>query len=982
MNIVSQSDLPTFKTFYYAKPINFIAHRSPKLGVFLTFQTIFLFVTVFFSPFRSLAQDCNNLPAFQVNWNNQTITTPAVYNNQNIRVTGTVTFNADITMVRCTVLLDPGATIVVGAGTIFSASSDAAGRTVFFGCTGMWNSITVGNNAAIKFRECTIRDGEYGILLQGNYNWPVSELVNNSFRGNYISIMAAWCPNLGFGNFSGNYFSSNIFPFGNIPLPIALPPHTGEYPLAGVYAAPASGSIGTSGLTNTFTALRYGIYSLYSTLNVNNCTLQRSLNTTLTNTDGVGIYAESSTLNIENLFGGPGCVFANNPEAGILSRYTYGLKVSDATFNGANKYGIRVINSTNTALVNIEDNTFNVEGTNALGAISFVRPPSTGNLTRCYINNNIVNVPDPAVSGFKTSTELKLIEVRALQGPATDNMVIADNYITSSYGGDAHTIHGIWVEDHSDGYQISGNNVTYNYETDAPPLPGVNNVGIGAVSVHGIRNIIGPNNNATATRMWPSLVPTNMADFRRSYIRCGIHVDDSPNFLICRNLSDFAFQGYHFARNCGGVTDFGMNHIRNHYFGLNLCTGGGCESSTTFNAQPYRENLWEVTYDNQSNPARWYQAPMSPPQVTVDGTKTFHTPNPQAAINPQNWFNIDMVGGSPEMTACDSLLSPEIPGFGESEEEFMSGEYHLNQASAEWDYEIFILGHLLRFPSLVNGDLQTQQYFTSKVESSPWKYAQAENMLREAYIPNTSQQSQLDGLLASTRILSDSLAHLEYLESIDTTSLTPSITTARTSVMTTLELNRVQTLAVGEALRNAALANLEAVHSYVSQLPTNEIWEQNRKTVLLHIAANAMGQEPTETDMQALRTVAEQCPATGGGAVLMARSRLPVEEASLFPLEGEDPYCTEERATEKTPIFEGGIILSPNPVSNYLIVAMDKPASGSWQIVASDGRVLATGVFSDTDRIGIDVGQLPEGFYHLRLQPVERSYAFLRFIKI
>lgn len=178
------------------------------------------------------------------------------------------------------------------------------------------------------------------------------------------------------------------------------------------------------------------------------------------------------------------------------------------------------------------------------------------------------------------------------------------------------------------------------------------------------------------------------------------------------------------------------------------------------------------------------------------------------------------------------------------------------------------------------------------------------------------------------------------------------------------------------------MTNLEAVHSYVLQLPVNEIWEQNRKTVLLHIVANAMGQEPTETDMQTLRAVAQQCPATGGGAVLMARSRLPVEEASLFPLEGEDPYCMEERASEKTSVIEGKIILSPNPVSDYLIVAMDKPASGSWQIAASDGQVLASGVFSDTDRIGINVRQLPEGFYHLRLQPAEHPVALFRFIKI
>lgn len=265
------------------------------------------------------AQDCGNLPAFNFHFTNQTITAPTTFVNQHIRITGAVTFAADVTMQRCTVLLDPGADLIVGQNTTFVASGDAGGRTVFFGCTGMWHSIQVGQDAAVKFRSCTIRDGDFGIVFLGNYDRWDSELVDNQFTGNYRSISALFAQ-VGFAVFSGNNFSNYAF---GTAFPLTLPPHTNVFPLTAIFANASTGAIGSSGQTgNTITGHRYGIYIDQSSLSFNNFFISHSWRVNNMSSEGSGILADRSTLTIQDKFGGQGCTFHNNQRSGIESRRT------------------------------------------------------------------------------------------------------------------------------------------------------------------------------------------------------------------------------------------------------------------------------------------------------------------------------------------------------------------------------------------------------------------------------------------------------------------------------------------------------------------------------------------------------------------------------------------------------------------------------------------------------------------------------------
>ena len=690
----------------------------------------------------------------------------------------------------------------------------------------MWHSIQVGAGAAIKFRNCVIRDSEFGIAFSGAYNWAVTEVVANDFLENYISIYATLSPALNFSAFTNNVFRGGLFP-------LALAPYAGQRPFGGVVTFGCVGTIGTSGTAvNDFRRMRYGLYAAFSTLSVNNCLFRLMSGTAPF--EGSGVYSDFSSLTFANLFGGPGCTFSSNELAGLTSNHTNGLFVSDALFD-LQPRGIQVVNSTQVAMIEINDNEFVLDNSNSISAVNFERPASTGaTITRNYITNNVITIPN--INGVKDG-DMRVIDVRSPLGPATDNMVIANNYITNDFDLDNTDIDGIFIQNASDGFQVAGNILSYTGSASIPDIgDGVVSIGIGVSGVTGIRNIVGPNNSTTTANLFAPVTPNSL--FRQSYIRCAFHFEGSPDFRICKNLADNTYQGYHFSGNCGGVTDFGMNHLRNHYNSLHLCTGGGCSAASIFPAQPYRENLWEATSGFQISPATWGASSFGITPFTVDGTQTFHVPNPPADINPLIWFAI--TGNHKESTSCDSLLAPVTPRSGEREKDFMMGLMDIDEPAGRWDYQRYILEKFRRFPALLDNDQEAQEYYNANLATSAWAFANAEELLREAYQSDENQLSQLDAALAEGKILVDSLVKLEYMEGLDTTSLETNLTAARSAVMALLDQNRQQIQQLQEINRSEILANLESVYSAVSQLPAVADFESNRKTVLLYTVNRAM----------------------------------------------------------------------------------------------------------------------------------------------
>jgi hypothetical protein len=131
------------------------------------------------------AQNCASLPTFNVTLvDGQTITTSATWVSQNIRISGTVAFNAPVTMVGCTVLMDPGATLNVNSTFKIAAlnpNTSNPTRTTIFACTTMWNAINVNFGASIEFSNSNIQGGISGIAFMQGYLSSTSSITGCIF---------------------------------------------------------------------------------------------------------------------------------------------------------------------------------------------------------------------------------------------------------------------------------------------------------------------------------------------------------------------------------------------------------------------------------------------------------------------------------------------------------------------------------------------------------------------------------------------------------------------------------------------------------------------------------------------------------------------------------------------------------------------------------------------------------------------------------
>lgn len=212
------------------------------------------------------------------------------------------------------------------------------------------------------------------------------------------------------------------------------------------------------------------------------------------------------------------------------------------------------------------------------------------------IKNNRITLPH----GLTTlpNDKIRLIEVRAPFG-AFDQAVIADNKLRCDYGNpvngaNTRTIYGIWIEDEADGYSLSGDSI--DYTNPNKPNVGVESFGIRFNTFDGLNNFIGPDNYIIS-----NLFSDPSDQFKRAWLRCGIHVTDSKYAQIRENHVVNTRHDYHWSADCSNG-EFGRNLIGGAYQGLAI-------SGQFPNNHNYRANVWDPSSSWIDYDARWIVAP-------------------------------------------------------------------------------------------------------------------------------------------------------------------------------------------------------------------------------------------------------------------------------------------------------------------------------------------------------------------------------------
>jgi hypothetical protein len=876
-------------------------------------------------------QNCNATFTLANTFTNQTINVATVRGAAppaavtNIRITGTVNFNANVTFTNCLIRLDADAVINVNNLSTFTVQS----ASTIFACVTQWRAINVNNGGSIVFRNSNILNGRQGIVLNTGFNNANCVLTDNFFINNSSAITANGINNCTFATFSGNRFFGVFNNAGTIVRP--LPPHGATEPIYGINLNNCAGTLGTSGIQNIFTGMSCAARINISNMTLNNCRFQ--FNNVLDWEgfgSGIGIWATNSTLTIQNIFSnGASCEFDNNNRAVRCDR-TVGLVLKNARFTNQIGSDIEVVGSTNPYNIDISNNNIALRAPNG-PSIFIDRAANTGGI-HTRLKSNIINFPAPPL-GFFLNGNRRIIDIQGRPG-TSDQAIISDNQITCTYGNGNATnpisrnIDGIWIQNNADGYQVSGNIINYVNTFAGAPNANLNSVAIGMVGNNGMNNIIGPNNNVTTT-----LFP-NPVNNRESWLRCGIHIDMSQNVAVCKNTADDPRHCYHFNANCANG-EWGRNVMIDGVFGLIM------SSNTTFPNQDYRMNQWLGTYQNTAIDIDGSNA--NTPWL-VDNTLFGHLPpsqNPGGIVNP---FPNMGVSGTP---TCDVVLPPP-PGFFSSPpttktvKKLLNNEYGLNTPVRRWDFEKTLLYQMIRFPASFADDALAQDYYATQQNTTIWKHAKAERMLHDAMELSVDEQLNIEQLAQNCNGLTDSLSKIEQLEDINAFTITPTLQSSKNDILFQLDLKRKQQSILLSSVSAQRSSKLNDVAHFISDLPAEENFEFNNKIILSLITKQLNNIEWTKEDSINLRKIAYQCREIDGDVVIIARGMLPVPERYSFSYEGDDPNCHRLRSSDQTLVaidIEDSAKIWPNPADATINVGFEMPFTGTIEITNAAGHI-------------------------------------------
>ncbi len=847
--------------------------------------------------------------------------------------------------------MDPGAILNINNST-FSLLDNAAGRSVIFGCTTMWSAINVNWGGAVIFRNSNIQDGAFGLVFNQGFLNGVTQISGCSFSRNSNSIAAVNTNNLTFSTFSGNTFT------GATPIDPLLPPHIVGNPVRAMFLFNYTGTIGTSGTENLIRRMTTGALIGNSNITFNNIHFATSAPSANGVDQGAGIFSTGSSLTIQNIFSNnASCRFSSN-RRGILSDRTISLTVQNAIFQAQGVSDIEVINSTNPYNVNISNNTMNLAIPSGQSILLNRAAQVAGINTR--IQSNIINLPWGAGT---LPNPIRIINITTQAG-ATDQAVIANNQITCAYGnpaggGNTTTIDGIFITGNADGYQVSGNIISYPFAV--APNADVVSVAIGTLNNNGINNIIGPNNIITTNRFPAS------GNLRDSWLRCGIHIDNSLNVAVCKNDADDPRHMYHFLNNCANI-EFGRNKIRDGIIGLEIW-------NAIPNNHDYRMNEWVPGSTYNIGGARNLMPPFNF-RWRVDGSNGNPLGHRPPSFVPVNWFNDVNNGQTSGTPICDAVVPPQggfgVPPTGEIVHKFLNNGYGgVGTATALWDFERNLLTQMIRFPTTFAGNNEAEQFYNGKVNSAVWKFAKADRMLHEASVISSTDQQSLTQLFASNTTLADSLGKIEQWEGTDTTTANPSWQNSKANLLAQTSANQAQIASLNASIRAARLANLEDVRVYVENLPQSNGLETNFRTLLLLMVKQHSEETWTTADSTALRAIAYSCPATGGEAVTTAREMLPSPEAYSFGREGTDPLCGEglqEGVDDRSKplVYSSSVSVWPNPADDLLTVDFGQSFTGTLEVLNASGIVVHSTQVKDLKQASLSTTGLSNGAYFLR----------------
>lgn len=891
-----------------------------------------------------------------------------------------VTFDRNVKMTRCTIRMESNARIVVEKGIINGSSVSSTltteVNTVFFGCTAMWNGIEIGTGCGYNMSNTEFRNSVNGLVMQPGNLSAVSNSTNTcriescTFRNNRICITAEDAAPTGNLSFIPRKFVNNTF-VSNGPLLSG----------SGAFAAISFRNCKLAKVVeaNTFDGTGSGLRCDNSTLLVQNGTYRHMT--------GHGIYALQSHLTIFK---------ANFDDVWdmIESEAGKSLIVRNCTLRDGVHQGIYAHkNAINSPSISIVGNDLEFQEVPAF-AIKLERSPgSDATKTQNRIDNNEIKI-----SGAHRR-DCMIIDIDPMNG-GEDNFPITRCTLTVDADLDAHHLssdgpfvcHGIHIQAPStvinSGILVGGNTLHYSsgHNLDGQDSP---NLGIVMEFVKGKRNeIVG---NGIFSRLFFGILSTGED---ASWMKCGIHVDESPNLDICDNTGDDLHRLFHLS-GALGYCDFAINNMSQTtcWYGLHCKKQPGSANTTFGAAQLWHQNTWSTTpiqYMLRSASNDDFSGGVSSNnQFVVDpsipGNMAPGLTSVPPRVSPSNLFFNQPTGvDNSDCLSGDAPPDPERPPLSGWEDDVIGGTYPYESASQAWDMRRDLLSDLMRYPALRAPGSPLQIWYDNQVGSSPWHYARFEQLYSDAFQLTATLQTTLDNARDLSLLRVEELAYLDSLQNADlatedTTVLQQQWDKAAELIIAQNDL-AVQT-AQAYGARQAAL---NAAETQYDALPHVEVWENNRRTYYNLMLQQARGIVLSSSDLVTVRSIANQCPLQGGLVVRQIPQLLPVSEAYQYTREDYWVGCVDSvqnrQQSSTTSPTAPDVMLYPNPADQNVTLFFAQAAdAATWAIHDIAGRLWKSGqVPQGQFSLSIPTADLPKGIYFCSVNSRQGQIATLK----
>ena len=775
------------------------------------------------------------------------------------------------------------------------------------GCDQMWQGIEVRSFGNLTMRQSMIQDAHWGIQA---HHWANVDIGRSVFNNNYIGIYTA--PTGGFGQFVNMAIANSSF-IGTDEL---LPRYPGQpttisnrsrsgVELYNTHSSVIGGQRGRP-LANSFSGMHYGVYA-------KDCFGISILRPQIHDLIEVaaGVYLDNST--------------DIAMESAEISGVDYGL------------WGLR--SSPTISQGNIDSRREGVLLQNGRGRSALIQNIGITSPRTCVF-----------ISDYSGSTgqvevrECTLFKRDGLNAGAaiyvnncSKRLIIDENpSIAFSKRG-----FGIWIANSVGPITIEDNPLIYSTGNDFA------NMGIRLSNVSGAQ------------------VYNNYVNNSGNH---AIAAFDSPGNLYCCNQVNKARDGVFFGGGCAGTilknTDFGA-----HRFGLNM-----------FNAVVSLQNL----YGNS-----WIGADCEVFDAVFNSTDGFsdifqsrfftnrtYIPRGHEFIGifgggtPQEWFSFEPEFDPHCTFYCDEpphLLPPHSPcthlAFSEeineidlwaasesgSDDPLSKGVHHREQRH--------LLKKLNCLPTLQGMDHATDQFYQTAQGASLGQFHEQHQAIQNLFA--FSPTEELNVFYNERENLNQYISQLDSIywsEGIDTIMMQLGNILTSIGQLETTEWQ--QTLEQAESL---SISN--------QSLSENELYENNEKAINeIILATVAQGiYEFTPEQMNAIETIAEQCPLSDGSAVHIARGLQAIYAPQWYDDQQICQVARERRSAASQANDNYAIQVYPNPVSDILHIQLEKHKEESLvvEFYTIDGRAYRT--FSIHTSRDIQLGSWPSGiyFYHI-----------------